>query len=93
MPMYRKLLEIGIVLFVHSDWGHREIGPIRRGLRSLAADASNSDDGNGPIDEWIVRNKLLYSSLSLDHVVRKLLPAHLRLLERRQERARRLFEG
>ncbi|MCR9165184.1 MAG: hypothetical protein ACE37F_36890 [Nannocystaceae bacterium] len=94
MPFYRGLLDRGIVLFVHSDWGFREIGPIRRGLNALADQVSTSstDGAVAAIDEWIVRNMLLYSSLSLTHVVERLLPTHLRLLERRGDRVRRLFD-
>lgn len=93
MPFYRGLLDRGIVLFVHSDWGFREIGPIRRGLNALADQVSTSSaDASVAIDEWIVRNMLLYSSLSLQHVLQRLLPTHLRLLERRGDRVRRLFD-
>ncbi len=93
MQFYRGLLHRGVVLFVHSDWGSREIGPIRRGLDALADQVSTSctDGAAAAIDEWIVRNMLLYSSLSLQHVLQRLLPTHLRLLERRGDRVRRLF--
>lgn len=94
MPFYRGLLDRGVVLFVHSDWGYREIGPIRRGLNALAdqVGTSSTNAAVAAIDEWIVRNMLLYSSLSLQHVLQRLLPTHLRLLERRGDRVRRLFD-
>jgi len=94
MPMYRRLLGRGIVLFVHSDWGPRELGPIRRGLDLMAARLDDDERSAQPtLDSWITRNMLQYSSLSLRHVLDKLLPSHVALLWRRAERARRLVEA
>ena len=91
MPLYRGLLARGIVLFVHSDWGYREIGPIRRGLDALAEHPDPRQPALSAVDGWISRNMLLYSSLSMEHVVEQLLPTHLVLLDRRTERAQRLL--
>ncbi len=95
MPLYRQLVAHGIVLFVHADWGNREIPPIRRGLAQLADDlgTTHSDPAVSALDEWVIRNVLLYSSLSLRHVIEKLLPEHLSLLARREARAARLVEA
>lgn len=93
VPLYREFLARGVVLHAHSDWGYREIGPIRRGLDALGRDLSLT--GQHPsisaVDEWIIRNMLLYSSLSLRHVLDKLLPAHLSLLARREQRTQRML--
>ncbi len=93
MPLYRQFVARGIVLFFHSDWGHREIGPIRHGLDALAEELPGS--GQHPslsaLDEWIIRNLLLFSSLSLRHVLDRLLPLHLSLLGLRQQSTSRIL--
>lgn len=93
LPLYRGFLARGIVLFVHSDWGDRAIGPIRRGLDALADDVgvAGQEPALAAIDEWIIRNMILYSSLSLRHVLDRLLPPHLGLLARREQRTKRML--
>lgn len=93
LPLYRGFLARGVVLFAHSDWGDRAIGPIRRGLDALADEVQRGeqDPALAALDEWIIRNMLLYSSLSLRHVLDRLLPPHLGLLARREQRTRRML--
>lgn len=93
MPLYREFLARGVVLFAHSDWGYREIGPIRRGLDALGKDLhlTGQHPAVSAVDEWIIRNMLLYSSLSLRHVLDKLLPPHLSLLARREQGTKRML--
>jgi len=93
IPMYRQLLVRGIVLFAHSDWGHRELAPIRRGLRTLAEELQSTQQHPtlAAVDEWIFRNMLLFSSLSLRHVLDRLLPPHLSLLARRRQGTARML--
>lgn len=94
MPMYRELLARGVVLLTHSDWGHSEIGPIRRGLDGLGKDLhlTGQHPALSAVDEWIIRNMLLYSSLSLRHVLDRLLPPHLGLLAHRQQGTKRMLD-
>ena len=89
MLLYRELVRLGIVLFVHTDFGTRELMPMRRGVERLLDQIVGSDGPLGlrELDAWILRNMLLYSSLRFEHVTTQLLPAHLALLERRGARA------
>lgn len=94
MPLYRRFLASGITLFVHADWGERELSPMRRGVARLSENLDPDEDGAvRRLDEWLLRNMLLYSSLSFRHVTEVLLPEHMRLLERRQQRVRQLLEA
>lgn len=93
MPLYRRFVASGIALFVHSDWGERELPPMRRGLARLSEQVDESaDPAVRRLDEWVLRNMLLYSSLSFSHVTQSLIPGHMRLLERRRLRARQLLD-
>jgi len=93
LPLYRRLLAAGIVLFVHAHWGERETPPLRRGIAQLVSElkASPEDLAVHDLDHWILKNMLLFSSLSMLHVAQNLLPDHLSLLERREHRIHALL--
>jgi hypothetical protein len=38
------------------------------------------------LDLWVLKNMVHHMSLSLDHVVRNILPQHLAMIDRRWER-------
>jgi hypothetical protein len=87
LPLHRRFLCSGIILFVHTEWGVRETPPMRRAVASLAHELQASAPANTALrdlDLWILRNMLLFSSLSAKHVVQSLLPAHLRLVSHRK---------
>lgn len=87
LPLYRRFLCSGIILFVHTEWGARETPPMRRGIARLAEELVDTRPPNmhlRELDLWILRNMLLFSSLSTTHVIDTLLPAHLRLVGHRK---------
>lgn len=87
LPLYRRFLCSGIILFVHTEWGARETPPMRRGIARLAGELLETPQPNAhlrDLDLWILRNMLLFSSLSTMHVIGTLLPAHLRLVAHRK---------
>lgn len=92
LPFYRRVVAAGIVSFAHVGWQPNDLVPLRRGLASLAKslETHNMDPDLRALDEWIVKNLLLYSSLVLPHFVSVLLPQHLTLLARRSERCQNL---
>lgn len=92
LPFYRRVVAAGIVSFAHVGWRPNDLVPLRLGLASLAKSLKtrDTDPGLRALDEWIVKNLLLYSSLVLPHFVSVLLPQHLTLLARRRERCREL---
>jgi len=88
LRLHRALLASGVVLMVHTDWGHRESFAMRYGVRALTLEIARSAMPNTArrADGWILRNMLMHVALSFDHVVYKLLPAQIGLIERRWSR-------
>ena len=86
LPLYRRFLCAGVILFVHTEWGARETPPMRRGIARLAEEvsAASTTAAMRDLDLWILKNMLLFSSLSTNHVIETLLPEHLRLVAHRQ---------
>lgn len=95
LPLHRALLTSGVVLMVHTDWGRRESHAMRHGVQSLIQEITRSPGANAVrrVDEWILRNMLMHVALSLDHVVERLLPAQMGLIERRRPRTLELLRG
>ena len=93
LPFHRRVLAIGINLFVHSEWGGRETGPMRRGLLALCdeIERSEADPGLRALDLWILKNMLLFTSLPTEHVVETTLPLHLRFVASRRTKVDRLL--
>ncbi len=89
LPFYRRVASSGIVLFVHAEWRSRDLAILREAVAAIPTKAAHSveDEKRSELDDWIFRNMLMFSSLSLNHVLKKLLPHHLSLLSRRQKRA------
>jgi hypothetical protein len=87
LPFHRALLEAGVVLMVHTDWGFRESYAFRHGVRvqieQLSLSARNADS---EIDRWILGNMLMHVALKLEHVLKNLLPAHIGLVKQRADR-------
>jgi hypothetical protein len=94
LPFHRGLLESGVVLMVHTDWGFRESYAFRHGVRVLSEQLSlsaRSDDNE--IDRWILGNMLMHVALKLDHVLRNLLPAHMGLVQQRANRVAEMLRA
>ncbi len=87
VPFHRRLLNKGVVLMVHTDWGVRECYAMRSGVRRLERELSDGGPGaEAPlreIDRWLLNNMLLHVALSLEHVTERLLPHHLTMIDRR----------
>jgi hypothetical protein len=87
VPLHRRLLAVGVVLMVHTDWGLRECYAMRHGVRKLESELQGkrllSGSAVQQADLWLLGNMLLHVALSLEHVTKKLLPLHLGMLERR----------
>lgn len=87
LPLHRRFLCSGIILFVHSEWGARETPPMRRAIARFANELQNHGQLGAAmrdLDLWILRNMLLFSSLTTRHVIESLLPDHLRLVSHRK---------
>lgn len=93
LPLHRALLASGVVLMVHTDWGRRESYAMRYGVHALTLELARSLAPNASrrVDEWILRNMLMHVALSLDHVIHKLLPEQIGLIERRWPRVLELL--
>ena len=94
LPFHRRLLVNGMSLMVHTDWGLRECYAMRYGVRRLAAEIKKGQSDADPVaeaDRWVLGNMLLHVALSMDHVIAELLPSHLSMIERRQDRLKRLI--
>lgn len=92
LPFHRRLIAAGAVLMVHTDWGGRECYAMRRGVKRSAEELQTVAEPTAEqeLDRWILKNMLLHVALSLEHVVDKLLPAHLSMIERRWPRVEEL---
>ena len=88
LSCWRSLLELGVSLIVHSDFGS-SAKPFRDACRSLA-DTPDRDSGVGArvanIDEWLLRHLIFYFSQSYEATMSTLLPDKLPLLELRKEK-------
>jgi hypothetical protein len=93
LPFHRGLLESGVVLMVHTDWGFRESYAFRHGVRVLAEQLSLSRSDDNELDRWILGKMLMHVALKLDHVVRTLLPAHMGLLQQRVDRVAEMLRA
>jgi len=89
VPFHRRLLNAGVVLMAHTDWGLRECYAMRHGVRKLEqelmVDTPESNKHVRSVDRWLLNNMLLHVALSIDHVTQRLLPLHLGMLDRRWE--------
>ena len=89
VPFHRRLLNAGVVLMVHTDWGVRECYAMRHGVRKfeneLSANAASLNKEVQTVDRWLLNNMLLHVALSIDHVTQRLLPLHLGMIDRRWE--------
>jgi hypothetical protein len=87
VPFHRRLLAVGIVLMVHTDWGVRECYAMRHGVRAREKELLSKIEGApslvNQVDAWVLNNMLLHVALSLKHVTERLLPMHLGMVERR----------
>lgn len=87
IPFHRRLLNSGVVLMVHTDWGVRECYAMRHGVRKLERELRAAGKSmHGAVraaDQWLLSNMLLHVALSLEHVTQKLLPLHLGMIDRR----------
>jgi len=92
LPFYRRVAAAGIVLFAHVGWSPTDLIPVRTGLVRLLEDARirSQDPALVALDQWIAKNLVFYSSLTLDHFTKTLLPKHIPLLAGRQARVREL---
>ena len=84
VPFHRRLLDAGVVLMAHTDWGIRECYAMRYGVRRREQELAQSAEGPlREVDRWLLGNMLLHVALSLEHVAERLLPNHLSMVDRR----------
>jgi hypothetical protein len=92
LPFHRALRKAGVMLMVHSDWGDRESYGMRNGiwrcLEEFRARAKAETDTPLENDQWVLKHMVQHMSLSLEHIVEKILPDHLTMIDRRWERER-----
>jgi hypothetical protein len=93
LPFHRRLLASGVVLMVHTDWGLRECYAMRSGGQRALVDIDRlpAGDPTREADRWVLTHMLLHAALNLDHIVKTLLPDHLKMVERRWPRVRELI--
>jgi len=94
LPFHRGLLEAGVVLMVHTDWGFRESYAFRHGVRMLTEQLSlSARTADSQVDRWILGNMLMHVALKLDHVLKNLLPAHIGLVQQRADRVAEMLRA
>jgi hypothetical protein len=95
LPIHRRMLHRGVALMVHTEWGTRECYAMRYGVRKAAAELTATARGASSVtqvDTWILRNMLFHVALTIEHVTEKLLPDHVRMIERRWQRLKGVTE-
>lgn len=94
LPLYRRFAAAGIVVFAHAQWCPRQSVHLRQGIDQVAAGRQRTAalPAVAALDHWILRNMLLYSTLSTEHVTGTLLPRYMPLLARREQRLQALLK-
>jgi hypothetical protein len=95
LPLHRRLMAVGVVLMVHTEWGLRECYAMRHGAARLQRELASArkPTPERDVDRWILSNMLLHVALRMRHVVDSLLPSHLAMIERRADQVRSLVAG
>lgn len=86
LPLHRRLVSVGVMLMVHTEWSPRDCYTMRAAARTLIEERQGSRDPLGQLDIWLLENMLLYVSLGAGHITEKLLPSYLGAIERRLPR-------
>ena len=93
VPFHRRLLNAGVVLMAHTDWGLRECYAMRYGVRRREQElAEGKQNSVHEVDRWLLGNMLLHVALSLEHVTQRLLPNHLSMVDRRWHQVTQLLK-
>ena len=98
MRVYREMLNFGICLFLHTDFGPLEVHGFRGAVDSRIRDLEPLSKGDtleakrAQLDLWMLRNLIFFFSLGFDKLVATILPDKLALMEKRMERIRRLAD-
>jgi hypothetical protein len=84
LPFHRALAQTGVVLMAHSDWGDRESYGLRSGVWRRVDELSvkTTPTADESLDLWALKNMVHHMSLSLEHVVRNVLPRHRAMVDR-----------
>lgn len=100
LHLYRGLMKAGLCLYIHVEWGARELEAFRAvtedklaELEAQVGDRDDLDDHPGAIDIWILRNLVFYFSVSLDKLLGSILPDKLPLMQKRIKRIQRTLRA
>jgi hypothetical protein len=98
IEVYRGMLYAGLSMFVHTEWGMREVDAFRwavdrriEELVELNGGAGTLGGSQAAIDLWLLRNLTFFFTLSFDKFVETVLPDKLAMMEKRMERIRRML--
>lgn len=93
MFVYREMVQIGVCLFVHTEFGYTETEAFEGASRRLQASLGpRADDGDveAEVDLWILQNLVFFFTVRFQGLTTSVLPDKLPLMERRMERIRRM---
>lgn len=97
IAVYRALVDYGLCMHVHCDWGETESDSFRIGNLRLASELEMAskdksvdrvDRRRHRADVWILRNLCFYFPSRMSPLVTRVLPENLPMMERRMARAR-----
>lgn len=93
LPVHRRMVKAGVTLLAHCDFGPREHHAMRVGVRRMLETLEARPRAHPAVQEmdlWILRHLLFHFGMPFEHIVKKVLPDHLRLIAARSARAREL---
>lgn len=99
LPTYRRFLSAGMVVVVHGEFGPVETEVFRRGAEHVIADIESSpakrvdDRALQRVDLFNLKHLCFFFSLSIDRLLREILPPQLKLFETRAERIRDMLDA
>lgn len=93
MLVYREMVQMGVCLFVHTEFGYTETEAFEGASSRLQASLRpRADDGDveAEVDLWILQNLVFFFTVRFQGLTTSILPEKLPLMEKRMERIRRM---
>lgn len=97
IPTYRRFLALGVIVYVHAEFGRREADAFRRGADRLLEELQKAPEKDAAtmairrVDAWILRNLTFFFSLGASAVLTDVLPNKTPLFEARLPRIREML--
>jgi hypothetical protein len=89
LPVHRRLVALGITLFAHTDWGLKETEAMRGGVARMLEALAQRPRAHAAIQEidlWILKHFIFHFGMPYQHIMDKVLPEHLKLIDTRTAR-------